>query len=128
MNDGQTVDVLYIEDNQVNAVLVARILDRMPGVRLTVSETGEAGYAVACSLQPALVLLDLQLPDIDGFEVLRRLRVEQGHTGPVFVLTADASSRSRERAVLAGADRVLTKPLQVAELMALVAGFLKAAA
>lgn len=128
MNDGHAVDVLYIEDNQVNAILVARILERLPGVRLTVCTNGESGFSAACSMSPALILLDLQLPDIDGFEVLRRLRTEQFHAGPVFVLTADASANSRERASQAGADRVLTKPLQVAEFLQAVTVTLQAAA
>lgn len=128
MNDGQPVEVLYIEDNQVNAVLVARILERAPGVRLTVCPTGESGFATACTLKPALILLDLQLPDIDGFEILRRLRHDEGHRGPVFVLTADASAGSRERAAFAGADLVLTKPLDVAEFLQAVTLTLRAAA
>lgn len=128
MGDGQSVDVLYIEDNEVNAILVAKILERMPGISLTVRKTGESGYQEACSGDPALILLDLQLPDIDGFEILRRLRLEQGRSGPVLVLTADASASTRQRAMTAGADGIMTKPLQVAEFLGAVRAALGQAA
>lgn len=113
--------VLYIEDTPVNVTLVAAMLRRRPAVELHVAETGEAGVRAALAARPALVLLDLHLPDIDGHEVLRRLRADAATSAtPVVIVSADAAGDARNRLLAAGADRYLTKPLGMADLLAVV--------
>jgi CheY-like chemotaxis protein len=116
-----TPRVLYIEDTPVNVALVEAMLRRRPGVRLSVAATGEDGVATARAEPPALVLLDLHLPDIDGHEVLRRLRDDAAtRETPVVVVSADATIDARERMLAAGAARYLTKPVAMADLLAAV--------
>jgi CheY-like chemotaxis protein len=116
-----TPRVLYIEDTPVNVSLVEGMLRRRPAVQLSVALTGEAGVETARAEQPSLVLLDLHLPDIDGHEVLRRLRADETtRDTPVVVVSADATSDARERLLAAGAARYLTKPLAMADLLAVV--------
>jgi CheY-like chemotaxis protein len=99
----RAVRVLYIEDTAVNVALVSAILRRRPAVQLRVAGTGEEGVAAALADGPALVLLDLHLPDIDGHEVLRRLRADPATEGtPVVVVSADAATDARERVLAAG--------------------------
>jgi len=113
--------VLYIEDTPVNVTLVTAMLRRRPAVQVTVAQTGEEGVRSALAELPALVLLDLHLPDIDGHEVLRRLRADAATAAtPVVVVSADATGDARERVLAAGADRFLTKPLGMADLLAVV--------
>jgi CheY-like chemotaxis protein len=113
--------VLYIEDTAVNVTLVAAMLRRRPGVRLSVAGTGTAGVATAQAERPALVLLDLHLPDIDGHEVLRRLRADATtRDTPVVIVSADATGGARDELLAAGASRYLTKPLAMADLLAAV--------
>jgi CheY-like chemotaxis protein len=67
----ESLTVLYIEDNAVNAALMAGLLDMLPGVRMLHAAHPEDGLALARSGQPALVLVDIQMPGMDGYEVLR---------------------------------------------------------
>lgn len=115
------VTVLYIEDNRSNVALVQRILARRPGVTLLVATHGEAGLEMAGTSAPALILLDLHLPDIAGEEVLRRLRQDpQTAAIPVVVISADAIPAQVERLQAAGAHAYLTKPLDVARFLAIL--------
>jgi signal transduction histidine kinase len=93
--DGQRT-VLYIDDSETNVHLVREILSRQSNARLITSETGSDGFAQACDALPDLVLLDLNLPDMTGWEVLARLRGNPVTEGiPVVVLTADVSPEVR---------------------------------
>ncbi len=114
--------VLYVEDNAANARLVERLLrQRRPGITLLHASEGELGIAMALHHQPDLIFLDLHLPDIHGEEVLRRLSADpQTRHIPVAVLSADAISSHSERLLAAGAAAYLTKPLDVARLLALL--------
>ena len=104
--------VLYVEDNPVNSLIVAELLQRRPDLHLHVAADGASGVQRAIELQPDLVLLDMHLPDMDGHEVLRRLRV---HTAlahvPVIALSANAMPEDIERALRAGMADYWTKPL-----------------
>jgi len=113
--------VLYIEDNPVNVVLMQSMLEPLPGVRLLVAERPEPGLELAFRHRPDLILLDIQLPGIDGYEVLRRLRADERtrHT-PVIAISANAMRGDIERGLAAGFDDYLTKPLDVAALRATV--------
>jgi|GEM_PF-653770 len=118
-------DVLYIEDDPVNFALVERILERRPGVKVLQAKRGESGVSLAQTQSPKLILLDLNLPDIHGAEVLQRLQ-QSATTAqvPVVVISADATASQIERLLSAGARNYLTKPFSIQPLLAVVDEFL----
>jgi CheY-like chemotaxis protein len=114
-------DVLYIEDDIVNFTLVERILEFRPALKLMHARCGEAGVELAQAHRPKLILLDLNLPDIHGSEVLRRLQDEPTTAKvPVVVLSADATPSQIERLLTAGARNYLTKPFDIDPFLAVV--------
>jgi CheY-like chemotaxis protein len=114
-------DVLYIEDDPVNFMLVERILEFRPALKLMHARCGEIGVELAQTHRPRLILLDLNLPDIHGSEVLRRLQNEPTTaTVPVVVLSADATPSQIERLLTAGARNYLTKPFDIDPFLAVV--------
>jgi CheY-like chemotaxis protein len=114
-------DVLYIEDDPVNFTLVERILEFRPELKLMHARSGESGVELAQSHRPRLILLDLNLPDIHGAEVLRRLQNEPVTAKlPVVVLSADATPSQIERLLTAGARNYLTKPFDIDPFLAVV--------
>jgi CheY-like chemotaxis protein len=116
-----TCDVLYIEDDPVNFTLVERILEFRPALKLMHARTGGDGVELAQTYHPKLILLDLNLPDMHGSEVLRHLQKEP-HTAavPVVVLSADATPSQIERLLTAGARNYLTKPFDIDPFLAVV--------
>jgi CheY-like chemotaxis protein len=114
-------DVLYIEDDPVNFTLVERILEFRPTLTLMHARTGNDGVELAHTYRPRLILLDLNLPDMHGSEVLRRLQ-NQAETAavPVVVLSADATPSQIERLLTAGARNYLTKPFDIDPFLAVV--------
>jgi PAS domain S-box-containing protein len=113
--------VLYIEDNLSNLQLVDRVVSRRGGVNLISAMRPMLGLDLAREHDPDLVLLDLHLPDMPGEEVLRRLRSDPRTAEiPVVVLSADARPSLIKRLLASGARAFLTKPLDVAELLALL--------
>jgi CheY-like chemotaxis protein len=117
--------VLYIEDNEVNRVLMEGMLTRLGGIRLELAELPEQGLALAEREPPHLVLLDIQLPGIDGFDVLRRLRSMPRLAGvPVIAVSANAMPADRERAAAAGFDDYITKPVDMTLLFETVSRLL----
>ena len=119
--DSNSCDVLYIEDDPVNFTLVARILEFRPALKLMHARCGEMGVELAQVHHPRLILLDLNLPDIHGSEVLRRLQNEPGTAKvPVVVLSADATPSQIERLLTAGARNYLTKPFDIDPFLAVV--------
>jgi PAS domain S-box-containing protein len=120
--DGLLPTVLYIEDNPVNVLLVEAMLAQQSGLRLISAALPEQGLEMARAERPELILLDIQLPGIDGYEVLRRLRAEpltQDIT--VIAISANAMPGDIQRGREAGFDDYLTKPLDQLELLAVVA-------
>ena len=114
-------DVLYIEDDIVNFILVERILEFRPALKLMHARCGEMGVELAQAHRPKLILLDLNLPDIHGSEVLRRLQDEPSTAKvPVVVLSADATPSQIERLLTAGARNYLTKPFDIDPFLAVV--------
>ena len=106
--------VLYIEDNLANYDLVQKVFDRLGGLELMSAMQGQMGIELAAQHQPDLILLDLHLPDIDGEEVLRRLRADERMRDiPVIILSADATPAQAERLKARGAEDYLTKPLEL---------------
>lgn len=115
--------LLYIEDNYHNRRLVRKILASR-GYQVIEAESGREGLDLVRSLRPPLVLLDIGLPDLDGLEVIRSIRAEEGlrHT-PVIAITASAMRGDRERFLEAGCDDYLSKPIQALELIERVASY-----
>jgi CheY-like chemotaxis protein len=117
--------VLYVEDNPSNLRLVERILAQRRGVRLLAAPRGEIVQDLVRRHRPDLVLLDLQLPGIDGGEVLRRLQADpRTATVPVVMVSADVTPGQREKLLAAGAVEYLGKPLDVSRFLEVVDGLL----
>ena len=113
--------VLYIEDNLSNLKLVQVILQRRPEVKLLSAMQGDTGLQMAREHVPALILLDLHLPDMTGHDVLLRLRAEPAtRQTPVIVLSADATPGQIARLLSAGAHGYLTKPLDVKKFLDII--------
>jgi CheY-like chemotaxis protein len=110
--------VLYIEDNLPNLRLVERLLVHRPNVKPLFAMQGGLGIELAREHRPGLILLDLQLPDIAGAEVLERLQGDpRTRQIPVVVVSADATPGQVRRLRSAGAREFLTKPLDVQRLL-----------
>jgi len=104
--------LLYIEDNAVNVMIVAELVRRRPGIEFDSMPDGASGVARAAQTLPGLTLVDMQLPDIDGLEVLARLRADPATAGlRVIALSANAIPADIQRALNAGFDDYWTKPL-----------------
>jgi two-component system cell cycle response regulator DivK len=116
--------ILVVEDNPLNLKLVRDVL-QFAGYDVIEAQSGEEGLRVAQQNPPDLVLMDLQLPGIDGTETLHRLR--QGTLArdvPVVAVTAFAMAEDRERAALAGFDGYVQKPISVRDLPSQIEAFL----
>ncbi len=102
---------LVIEDNENNMVLITRLLEKS-GYSTLRAVTGGQGIGMAIERKPDFVILDIQLPDIDGMEVLRRLRAtEKTDSIPVIAVTSFAMAGDRERLLSAGCDEYIEKPI-----------------
>ena len=116
--------VLYVEDDLVNFTLVERILEYRPGLRLAHAPSGEAGLRLAETHRPRMVLLDLNLPDMHGSEVLKRLQENPTTAAvPVVILSANATPSQIERLLTAGAKNYLTKPFDIDPFLAVIDEF-----
>jgi CheY-like chemotaxis protein len=113
--------VLYIDDNAANLTLVERLLERRGPVRLVTATEGRQGLALARQERPALILLDLHLPDIEGEELLRQIRQDAAlHATAVVVLSAESDPDLPERLQAAGAQGYLMKPIDFQQFFAQV--------
>jgi two-component system, cell cycle response regulator DivK len=109
--------ILLIEDNEMNRDMLSRRLVRR-GYDVVVAVDGEQGIAMAESEKPALVLMDMSLPVMDGWEATRRLKTAPSTQAiPVIALTAHAMAGDREKALAAGADDFDTKPVELDRLL-----------
>ncbi|MQA98818.1 MAG: PAS domain S-box protein [Actinobacteria bacterium] len=116
-----THTLLYIEDNLSNRRLIEQVLAHRPGVSLIAAMTGNLGLDLAREHGPDLVLLDVHLPDLEGAEVLARLRKDpRTKEVPVVILSADATPGQIRRFMAAGAQDYLTKPIDVPEFLAML--------
>ena len=110
--------VLYVEDNPANISLMERIVQRLPNVTLVSAHTAELGLEIARRHQPEIIILDINLPGMDGFEALARiLRNPQTRDIPVIALSANAKPATIQRGLDAGFRYYLTKPINVPELL-----------
>lgn len=110
--------LLYIEDNPVNALVVQELVAMRPHLKLACAIDGIGGVAMALQLAPELILLDMQLPDIDGFEVLRRLRAHDQTAGtPCIAVSANALPDDIAVARRKGFADYWTKPLDFQQFM-----------
>ena len=118
-------NILYIEDNPDNMRLVQRALESR-GYHLLQAKNGLMGVQMAESESVDLILLDINLPDIDGYEVARRLRAsskKQLALTPIIAVTANALKGDAEKALEAGCDVYMSKPINIRELWARVEAF-----
>ena len=119
--DGRPWRVLYVEDNAVNQLLLQSMLARLDGVELRMVDLPEAGLRLVQDWTPDLLLLDIQLPGMSGYELLQRLRRLPSLAGrPAVAVTANAMADDVQRAREAGFDHYLTKPLVLDELLGVV--------
>jgi two-component system, cell cycle response regulator DivK len=109
--------ILYVEDNDDNVYMLKLRFELLDGFEVLVAEDGEAGCAKAISENPDLILMDLDLPVVDGWEASRRLKNNPAtHDIPIIALT-HAMSGSREKALAAGCDEFDTKPVDFDRLL-----------
>ena len=120
-----THNILYIEDNPDNMMLVQRALEAR-GYHLLKAMKGLDGVTTAEREEVDLILLDINLPDIDGYEVAQRLRSSKKHqlaSIPIIAITANALKGDAEKALNAGCDVYMSKPINIRELWARVEAF-----
>ncbi|MFL6672757.1 MAG: ATP-binding protein [Massilia sp.] len=121
--------LLYVEDNPANLKLVEEIVRFRPDLRLLAAPDGQLGLALARAHLPELILMDINLPGMSGFDVLKELRRDPRTAAiPVIALTANAMPRDIERGLAAGFFRYLTKPIEVDKFTAAIDGTLAWAA
>ncbi len=120
--------ILYVEDNEDNVYMLTRRLSRK-GFELVVAGDGAQGVAMAQTESPTLILMDLSLPVMDGWEATRTLKAAPETRGiPVIALSAHAMSGDRERALEAGCDDYDTKPVDLPRLLGKIEALLPDAA
>ncbi|MBF8221767.1 response regulator transcription factor [Halomonas sp. 328] len=116
---------VLVVDDEPNIVLSLEFLMQQAGFEVTTAEDGEAALARVTEDPPDLVLLDISLPDLSGFEVLERLRqMPQGASLPIIMLTAHGREVEREKGLALGADDYITKPFSTQALVEKVKGLL----
>ena len=116
--------VLLVEDNEMNRDMLSRRLLRN-GYEVVIAIDGQQGVDMALSERPALILMDMSLPVIDGWDATRQIKANSATRGiPVIALTAHAMAGDREKAIEAGCDDYDTKPIELARLLGKIAALL----
>ena len=116
--------ILYVEDNEDNVFMLTRRLTRR-GFEVMHAPDGEQGVSIATDEKPALILMDLSLPVLDGWEATRRLKSAPATQDiPIIALSAHAMAGDREKAIAAGCDDYDTKPVELARLMSKIEALL----
>ena len=111
--------VLYIEDNDDNVYMLKMRLELLEDFEVVTAEDGEKGCAMALSERPDIILMDLEMPVVDGWEATRRLKEDpQTRDIPIIALSAHALAGEREKALAAGCDEFDTKPIEFERLLA----------
>lgn len=109
--------ILYVEDNEDNVYMLKNRLTRK-GFTVLIASDGAEGVSLAAAEQPELILMDLSLPVLDGWEATRRIKADpHTHHIPIIALTAHAMAGDREKALAAGCDDFDTKPIELQRLL-----------
>ena len=120
--------ILLVEDNEMNRDMLSRRLTRN-GYEVSIAVDGQQGADMALSERPDLILMDMSLPVIDGWEATRRIKANDATRRiPVIALTAHAMAGDRERAMEAGCEDYDTKPVEISRLLGKIAALLKSSA
>ena len=115
------IRILYVEDNDDNVYMLKMRLELLGEFEVLAAEDGEKGCEIALRERPDIILMDLEMPVIDGWEATRRLKGNpQTHDIPVIALSAHALAGEREKAMAAGCDEFDTKPIEFERLVATV--------
>jgi len=118
--------ILIVEDNEMNRDMLLRRLERR-GYDVLLAVDGETGVAVARARTPDLILMDMSLPVVDGWEATRQLKADQFLRNiPIIALTAHAMANDRDQALAAGCDDYDTKPIELPRLLAKIEALLPA--
>jgi CheY-like chemotaxis protein len=119
--EAAVIKILYVEDNDDNVYMLKMRLELTDQFEVLVAEDGEKGCAMAAAEHPDLILMDLELPGLDGWEATRRLKDNPATRDiPIIALSAHALAGSREKALAAGCDEFDTKPVEFDRLLAKV--------
>jgi len=111
--------MLYVEDNSSNLSLMESIVDCLPNLSMISATTAETGIELATDQQPDLILMDINLPGINGIEALKQLKkIERTKHIPVFAISADAMPTAIAHGKEAGFEQYLTKPIDIPKLLA----------
>lgn len=117
--------ILLVEDNEMNRDMLSRRLERR-GYEVIIAVNGEQGYLAALSNQPDLILMDMSLPVMDGWEATRQIKAApETKDIPIIALTAHAMAGDREKALAAGCDDYDTKPVEFPRLLAKIETFIQ---
>lgn len=117
----EQLTILYVDDNPSNLKYMSKLLARRHGIHLLTAHTPAIGLELAAAKRPDLIILDINMPGMDGFEMLARLRTESwGQNAPIVALTANTAERDIQRGMEAGFNDYLTKPLDVPRFLGLV--------
>jgi CheY-like chemotaxis protein len=109
--------ILLVEDNEMNRDMLSRRLTRR-GFEVVIAEDGQTGVDLAEAESPDLILMDMSLPVVDGWEATRRIKAsEQTKNIPIIALTAHAMAGDREKTLAAGCDEYDTKPIELPRLL-----------
>ena len=118
-NDQASITVLVADDNDVAQRLCRRVLEKA-GYKVLIAVDGLQAVDVALSQRPAMILMDVAMPGIDGIEAMKRIKAEIPNQ-PIVIASAHSMASDRERFLAAGADDILSKPFRLADLVAIVA-------
>jgi two-component system cell cycle response regulator DivK len=116
--------ILIVEDNEMNRDMLSRRLSRK-GYDVLIATDGAEGVALAAEIKPDIILMDMSLPVLDGWEATRQLKADPATQAiPIIALTAHAMASDREQALAAGCDDYDTKPIEFARLLEKITHFL----
>lgn len=120
-NGEKAKTLLYVEDDTTNLALVKNILERRPNISIRSAERGKEGLEIAFDKKPDIILLDIDLPDMNGYEVLTRLKTSDKTSGvPVVAVSANAMPSDIEKGKSAGFDDYITKPINVRNFLEII--------
>jgi two-component system cell cycle response regulator DivK len=120
------IKLLYVEDNDDNVYMLKMRLELLGDFEVLAAEDGEKGCEMALSEQPDIILMDLEMPVIDGWEATRRIKKDpKTQDIPVIALSAHALAGEREKAIASGCDEFDTKPIEFERLLATVRRLLR---